>query len=338
MFSRYFVLLIWVSVLIAAVVLVLSQIKKKVHVIAEVEAAQVAFELTGTVDNFLGINNTVQADYALRISSYEQARFPYQQLRSSSGELLAEAPGELLLELEEGDPTAAILMDEVAIGSISLRASHRVVMVTGGTQDNSMRIDLARYGQPISFTNLSDTLLLKPKRSLASWGDALQDWENEPLLLQMAYASTLTAHPLDSSISLRLRFDDAQYLAEDDIVRVDHLAFTENKGGQLHSSILKGKITIDETEKTIEFGKNKSLSFALSDEFDITELTLYNDRIRLVFEGETDAMLLGFARDRYIPSVLEYLYHNNFLIILFNSYLVVLTFFISIYNTYRDKK
>lgn len=334
MLSRHYKTLAAIALVLGLVIIVLSQIKKTVHVTVAVEASHAAFGLEGSVENFLSINNKAAADYALRLSSYGRAGFQVNQVQSAAGDVLAAGPQELVLIPEEGDPTASLGLQGVAIGKIALAPGHRLEINSLPDEPARMRLNLVDYGEAISLVNMSDSIRLSPKRSLL----AADESEAEDMHLLMAPGSPITVQPLDNSLSISLRFETAQTLAEDDVMTISQLSFTENKAGVLHSAILGGKVSILETGTTIDFGKNKSLSFAPGDRFDVTELDLSGERIRMVFEGETSNMRLGYAGRRYIPSMLEYLYKNNFLIVLFNSYMVVISLIASLLGGWRKDK
>ena len=102
--------------------------------------------------------------------------------------------------------------------------------------------------------------------------------------------------------------------------------------------MLGGSLQIEETGKTVELSKNRAIAFDADDRFDITELSIENGTITLIFEGHTSSMRIGQAGTGYIPSILEYLYENNFLVMLFNSYMVVLTFMIAISDKWKASK
>lgn len=332
--SRYYKLLIAIALVLGVVIIVLSQIKKTVHVTVEVEASHAAFTLEGSVENFLSINNRAAAGYGIRLASYQQALVPGAQVLRPEDSMLAPATDTLRFIPEDGDPTASLRLEGVAIGKISLRPGHRLELNALSEESGRMRFHLVDFGDPISLSSLQDTVSLRPKRSLL----APEETEAEDMEVLLPAFSAISITPLDKSLQVSLHFAEAASLTEDDVMTISHLSFTENKGGVLHSAILSGKVSILETGKEVAFGKNKTLRFAPGDRFDVTDLSLSGERVRMVFEGETSQMQLGYAGRRYIPSLLEYLYHNNFLLILFNSYMVVISLILSFLGSIKKDR
>jgi len=336
-FSHYFKLLVGVSLIIISAVLVLSLIKKKVHVCAEIEASAVSFEVLGQVDNFLGINNNSQSKYNLKVFSFDKAEIPYSNFGNDDASITDDKEGEIIL-ISNDDESASLSLNDASIGMISLQNGNRVNIKAIKSEANRVRIDLQDYNKEIEFISREPMFTLKPRKCSFTFAKSDSIFESENLLVTSVQNKAITATPKDNSLSLRIEFEKNSMLEENDVIPIKNLRFYDMSEAGMHSYILSGTLNIIETDKQVSFGKNKTILFNALDKFDITDLVLYGDRVKITFEGETRQMVVGFAENSYVPSLLEYLYKNNFLIILFNSYLIVLTFFISLFKTNKESK
>ena len=330
MISRYVRLILGVSIMLLIVLLVLSQIKKSVRVAVEMEASHFSFEMMNHAPNFLSVHNTYSRAYTLKVASFRSATLPYSRIESLDGEVLDSVGGIADLIPEDLDPTATFQVDKVAVSELALHPGNRIECFALKNESNRFRLDIIDFSDVVQIITQENYLTLKPKRSFILVGDEEFD---EPLYASFDRNSIIEAKPLDSVISLRFQFASEESLTEDNVLSVRGLDFTEDRAGNIHSAVMGGKIHVAETDKTLDFGKNKTVIFDPEDVFEVTELTIYGDHVKVVFEGETSMLQVGHAGNSMVPSWLEYLYTNNFLMVIFNSYMVLLTFFISIRKT-----
>ncbi len=323
--SNKYKLLTFISVIIFAVLLVMTQIKKEVHVEVEVETTQLHFTLENGLSNFLAINRTGAEMGKITLASFSQVAIPSEKILDPEYQPLDSSAKTLSFQPEENDIAGKLVFTKVNPAGIELFPGNQVNITAIGNEHNQIRLNLDNYAHDIRFIPQSDTFPVKLKMALGSVGNRSFDDK-----IHVVNGPEILATPMEQAISMRFSFDASFQLLEEEVVSVSHVGFASTDTEVWRSGILKGLVTVDETGKKIKLTRNKKLAFAREDKFDITELMIFHDKIKVVMEGNTSAMAVGQSGLRYIPSLLEYLYKNNFLIILFNSYMVIITFFITI--------
>lgn len=320
---------------IFAVLLVLTQLKKRVYVHGTVEVSAVHFTLGGSVPNFLALNQTDADLRSLAVSSFREIRAPYSLLLSEDDDTLDANVNTLSILPEENDPLAKATFGNVQTGEIELVAGNQVHLSAPTAFTQACFLTVTEVNTALPLVNSEELVTLRPKNALASYPAGQTD---ERLQLVEHGQPIFEVEPLLGTLDLRLLFAGDFELSEDDVVPVTGLEFAEERNGIVRSTVLGGSIAVEETGNTVELSKNRKLAFDAADAFDITELRVQGGNITLVFEGYTESMRIGQAGDGYVPSLLEYLYENNFMVMLFNSYMVVITFMIAISDKWKASR
>ena len=327
-------LLIGVSILILIVLIVLTQIKKTVPVSGTLKLSHVGFKLQNDVPNFLGVSNTSNGIQKLNISAFSEAILPYQALETLNGEPLDSLPGEL--EIIPDDPyTSSLRMEKVNLGNIELNSGYMLTINSLKEYKNSVQLAFTEYSKPIEVLGEADYMKLDMRSAYGVYGPYEDEIEGE-LYLALEGSEIMSVTPAEGIISLNMEFNENESLVEEDVLMVNNLRVMHADGQKIRSGIIEGDIYIGEANKHIHFGKNKTVLFDTTDVFEITELVVSGDHIKITFDGETDFLSIGHSGNNFIPHLLKYLSNNNFLMIVFNSYMIILTFFISLRKSNKD--
>lgn len=331
--SKYVWTLLIASTLIAMSLLVLSISKKSVYIFGEVEVSQFGFQLEEKegIENSLSLNNYDYDISECKVSGFEKARFRKLSLYHEGLDSNFLFSDTIVFQNLE-DEKSSITLKNALPNELYLPKKSSIIIKQEAYESSRFWLKLFDYKQIQSFSYESlDESELKLKNATCPLPE---EFEGVDLLLAPSKLSTFLIEPRDNSIELRFKKSKDTKIIERRPFRVSGLNFHEELDNRPYSTVIKGKITIDEMDKQIEFGKNKLIRFKDQAEFTITDLEISSHDVKVSFEGEISEMQIGFSGNRYIPSWLQYLYSNNYLIIVFNSYMVIISLFISLYKTF----
>ena len=317
--------LIGVSLVIVIALVVLSQIPIKVHLSVELESTYLEGELQNDVPSFLAVGNNQVSGNGIKVRPFASATLPYETLYDDEEQLLDSVPGKLTVTPD--DYTSGLILNGINLKELELEVGNFIEIDAIKTDADRVKLQIHNYQRSLELMNSVQSYPVRFQRAYTTIADA--PWE-DPLVLHNFNPEIIEVEPSEAEIGLRFSMDTNQTLAEDDVIEISKLSFMQVSGEKTRSTLLNAKITIEETGKVINLGKNKTVMFQPEDVWQVTELTVSGNKVALVFDGETDGYTLGNNARSYVPSMLEYIYTNNFLIILFNSFLVIITFFISI--------
>ncbi|WP_139142033.1 hypothetical protein [Alteromonas lipolytica] len=139
-----------------------------------------------------------------------------------------------------------------------------------------------------------------------------------------------TVKPSDGKLNLSFRFESEAGLMESEIIKIDHLVVNKMINPTLQPSIKSGKIEILSTGEELSIHKNARLYFQEKDIFLITDLFVKNGLINVVLEGSTSSIYYGSNRSNIIPNYLYFFAKNNFVLIIFNTVFVLITFMMAL--------
>jgi len=325
--SDRFKFLTVVSLVLLGTLLILTFIKKKVHVTGTLELSRVSFAVQNNVPNFLGVNNTETGLKKLYASAFSKAVLPYQQLETTFGEVLDSMAGELIV-FPEDDYTASLRLELVNIGDIGLSSGDKIHINALKDYDNRIKLDFESYSSQIELFGESNFMSVKLRDA---YGTYLSDKETDKeLYLNLEGSEIISITPTAKAMCLTMEFKENENLQEEDVLVTKAFQTMYSDGKKMRSGVLNGSIHIEETNKSVSFGRNKTVLFDSTAVIEITDLAVYGDKIKVVFETYTDELTIGDTPNHYIPHMLEYLSNNNFLVIIFNSYMALLALFISL--------
>jgi hypothetical protein len=291
-----------VSLIIIASIIFMVLKKKRVFVIINVEVAKVTFQLKEDISNFLSIEDKVIGINKINISSFYYAIINSDTIYSSN------------------EPSNQIVFNTPNIANLNLN--------TGTTAELSI---LSPYRLKLYLANFKRDFSIIPRNDSSFFSsDILKEADSV-----YTYNSTVI-YPLDDRIEIDFEADTSVFIEEGDVFNINNLKFT--RGEKQQSSILSGNVYIEDLSKSIELSKNCKLVLNSNEEFTITSLTIYGSIIHLTMEGYTDELYIGNYNRNNAPSILEYLYNNNYLIILFNSFMAILNFYLFLLSQYKARK
>ena len=291
------------SIGLVIVLLILNNIKKKVFITIDLEVLNAKMKINEDVLNFFSLQDSREYSEILVSAPH---RFNVPSMNSDATML----PDTI-------DVLGRSKFKGIAPGRIDLKKNSSVTITAVDNKNVSLLIE----GQKSSFIfspvdSISKFTFDEGKRNDIEVDDDIQ----YPL------KESVQVFSKNSVINIRLIAKDSLSLTEESIFSVTPVGFTRYVGNKKQPGILGGKMHIEETGKDIILYKNEFLSFGGNHHLTVTSLLVQNGKIKLHMEGFTDNVTIGVYGNKYIPSLLEYFSKNNQLVLLFNSFMVVITF------------
>ena len=297
---RHLKILVLVSLIIIVATLFLALIKKRLFVLVDVEVSKIAFKLKEDVPNFLSIEDNVSGVKRIIISSFNFAAFKSDTIYSSN------------------EPSNQIVFNTPNIANLNLNMGTSAELSV--FSPNRLKVYLANYNRDFFIVPLNDSSILST--------DLLNEVDS------IHYTTTFIS-PLDNKIEVYFEADTTLCIVEGDVFNINNVKFL--RGEKQQSSILSGNVYIEDLNKSIKLSKNCKLRMNTKEEFTITSLTICGATIHITMEGYTDELYIGNYNRNHAPSMLEYLYNNNQIIILFSSFMAFLNFYLFLLSQYKAR-
>lgn len=332
--------LLWLlSALLLAVLYLLSIWTKPGYVVAEVNASEVRFKLDTAVHNLMQLNRRLGQAQSISVG-----RFAFITL--GEGVVAAEEEpengtlGVWQIQPEEEDvSTHTTVFSDLLPDFETLPKDTEIRMAVrerrlGGYE---LRMELTNLHEGIFLTPQHDTVHIKPKRAQVHAPKEGVTFEEE-VYINTTHQLPWQLIPQEGQLVLTFTFDGQPVLQEEDVMFVSGLKFNTILPDRERSSILSGTLRIEESDTEVDLGRNSWMHLGQDDTWEITSLALSRDAFHLFFEGQTNQLELSYSKRNYLPTVLEWLVNNNYLLLLFNSYMIVIGIYLSVTDRYRDEK
>lgn len=300
-FSRHLKILVAVSLIIIVTILLLALVKKRLFIVIDVKVSKIAFQLKEDIPNFFSLEDKVSGLKKINISSFTFAAIQSDTIYSSN------------------DPTNQIVFNTPNVANLNLNMGTTAELSV--LSPTRLKVYLANYNKEFSIVPQKDSSILST--------DMLKE-------VGFIHYTTTVISPLDNKIQIDFEADTSLYIEEGDVFNINNVKFL--RGEKLQSSILSGNVYIEDLNKTIELTKNCKLRLNTNEEFTITSLTISGPTIYVTMEGYTDELFIGNYNRNHAPSMLEYLYNNNYIIILFSSFMAILNFYLFLLSQYKARK
>lgn len=307
--------------LVLITLFLLASIKKKVFITGQLEVSHIEMKLDEIVPNFLSINTSSTPLKQLRICTFNSINIPLDSANIS------------ILPIDN-DNTSNVIIKGACLNELDLRSGNRLTVSILG-KGNKMRLSGNNFTTVLQLSPMSDTVSFDLKESFVKGKKVL---ENISLQFESdRFTNAITSKPLNNEFEIVYQSDTLLYFEEPNTFLVKKLRFENPDKSIRGSTIIDGSIHIEGINSTIQLSKNKKVHFPAHETFEITHFLIKDGVIKINFEGYTEEMVIGHYGNSYVPSILEYLYKNNYLLVLFNSFMTIITFLLFIKRESKSK-
>jgi hypothetical protein len=321
-------ILVYSSILIGITLITLFFVKKVVYIILELEVSKVSFMLNKDVESFLSITSNQRCTFkTISVDQFSKAYYIQKKLSANTtndGNLI----DSISILPANDDVISQLMLTNANINNINIRRKTHLSM-EAINKPSSLKLSFTDYHEQITIlrANSKKAIHIESNDYKLSNGEC-------PAGGCDLNSNRITLVPKDGVLNIWLHPDSVFSLEEDDVLSVTNLCLmtdverdnSYSDSSNARSTILSGTLRIPVLEKEIKLAKRTKVLFSPSDNFYITGLQVSGKSIKLTIEGYTNNIQVGPFGNRHIPSVLEYLYKNNYLIMIFNSFMVVITF------------
>lgn len=297
-------LLLAIVIIVVTIVAGLSLINKKSDVLITLQVGTLSFETRNDLNNFFALSRTIDKNtvYVQQFSGFE--------IRNSSigGELRAD------------NKTSTDIADRLTLRNVSVNELN----IPEGAIIKLSSYDSEVEQVSIQFQNIESSFHFHPTIKEASYRFNYFGEEKIP------EGGEIVVKPSDEKLDMSFRFESKSGLMESEIIKIDHLNINQMINETLHSSIKSGIIEVLNIGEKLSIHKNSRLYFEPTDIFYITDLFIKNGSINVVLEGSTSSIEYGSNRSNIIPNYLYFFAKNNFILIIFNTIFVLITFMLTL--------
>lgn len=230
-----------------------------------------------------------------------------------------------MLRISPSDTYSRILLGNVVFNELITQKKAKITLSVPENGEKIVKIMIAEF--PTSGKiSIGDTLEIECQYCALS-GTAR--YPNEQLIF--ARITNNMPHELEfqsnnNNLTVILDLPEGTGLSEKNIY-VDNISFQEGSGQYLRSSLVdSGKIIFRDTDLAeVPINRDDFVKIGESKNLQITQMTFQNKGIDLTVEGEVDDLRTGTKNNLQdqLPSLLEWLYHNNPLSLFFSALLTL---------------
>ena len=300
--------IIIISMLIVAS---LSLFNKKSDVLITLQVGTLSFETRNSLNNLFALGRTVEKNAV------------YIQQFSSFGVYDSSVRGEPLVVNE----TSTDIADRLTLKDVSINELN----IPAGAFIKLSALDSEVEQVSIQFQNIESSFHFHPINNDASYKFNYFSENKIP------EGGQIMVKPSDKKFNMSFRFEAESGLMESEIIQIDHLNINQMINDTLQPSIKSGVIHVVNIGEKLIIHKNSRLYFQPSDIFYITDLFIKNGTINVVLEGNTTSIEYGSNRTNIIPNYLYFFAKNNFVLIIFNTIFVLITFMLTMVKFTNEK-
>lgn len=333
MIDRRLQILIFVSTLIFLFIIGLYFIRVPIQINARVQATELSFTVVNKTENFLGA--AVQTSFKqLEIRNFERLESLYEEL-ATAGKQLSTGHGSVIATSEYAN-ASVMLHGIVSLNDLDLSPGTRVnLKVHRDGKSTVLDISLSGLQSPVTLNNATHWTRLSTVSGILATKEAKQSHELDTTEIEFALPEhgIISVYPDEGTLTLSLYLPENTRLYEEDVISIKGIDFVRRREANNNSglsSVIEGRIDMRDTERSLIIGRKQKLGFASGDVFEVRDLNIENTSINIIFEGNPKELYVGFSSDNKMPSTLEYLMKNQTLLLLINSYVLVITFFMTL--------
>lgn len=291
--------------IIALPILILAFTPYKTLVRIEAEVSEISFTTLEPLENFFSFENSFEKIKRISVQSYDSLFYYSEGYRDKKASIIS------------SDITDKITFYNTGINSIPINKNSSISIRSNKYDLKKYIIQITGNKASIEFKSNNDTLNLKVN--------------NEPVQKVLNSSDNIAViTPSQKMLKMFITVNETSSLEEEEVIKSNNITFQKNINGKSYSSIKSGKIELVDIGKVYPLTQNSLVNFNPNTELNIMELNIKNGKIHIILEGFTNKILYGLNRKNIAPNLLFYLINNNFLLTLINTFLVILTFFISI--------
>ncbi len=300
--------IIFLASIILFPILILAFIPYKSLVRIELKTSELSFETLTPLQNFFSLEHNYGKINKISIKSYDSLFNYISGVKNNQASFIS------------SDITDKIVLYDASMSELNLNKNSKVNIHTNKGVSKKYSLQISNNNNPIEFVGNSDELKIK----INSNTDTTE--------------KMLSVTPLENSIKLHIHLNENHILEEEEIIRAKNIVFQKNINNELYSSIKSGEISLLDINKEFTLTQNSSINLPEGVEFQIMNLKMKDGLISITLEGYTNKLLYGLNKTNIAPSLLFYLTNNNFLLTIANTFLILITFSISLIQFSNEKK
>jgi len=333
--------LISVSTIIFIALLTLYFVNIPMYLSGSISSSEVKFVSQNRVNNILDL--TSRSFEYIEISSFQNIESGFESINVGDEAIVNDGSKTLVIRSEDVSDFV-VFKEGYSLNGFDVGPNTIVGISVDKYKDNSVLV-LSMDGDipPVTLVGNSTSSSLLVSGSIVEFSGQSVDgtMSNVELDMEMSSSDMVTIYPDSGKLEVRLPVAGGVDLREEGVLPVSRLGFFNERDeysfSKKLSSILSGSLYISETGKNIDIGLKQPIVLGESDLFDIRGLEVSDSKVNVLFEGEATKLLVGFGGHNKLPSALEYLMKNQTLILLINSYILVITFFLAVMKINRGE-
>ncbi|WP_046755666.1 hypothetical protein [Kordia jejudonensis] len=303
---KYIFLLAFIIIL---PIFILAFIPYKTLIRLELEITEVSFTSQEPIDNLFSFENSYNKIKKISVQSYDSLFYYEDDLKSEDNFVLAT------------DITDKITFYDAGINSIPIEKEATINIRSNKYDSLQYVFQISNNRNPIVFKSNTDSLRLKVNNEVINTFDPI-----------------VAVTPSEKMLKMFVSMHKKTPLEEEEVIAANNILFQKNINGKSYSSIKSGTISLLDISKKYPITQNSSIALTPDTELQVMNLKIKDGKIFITLEGFTSKLYYGLNRKNIAPSLLFYLSNNNFLLTLINTFLIILTFIISIIKFSNDGK
>lgn len=301
--------------------------------VIDLEVNACEFALSRPLDNFLNLN------FANHLGKIRLSEFSFLALKSDSVAIdefinIEEEALPYMVSPIQSDPTASISLNNINVGNLNFQEGEGIYVDRVQEDSNQILLRLSNFGNDIQLIPISELANVKLRNCEVQFSDSVV--QSRTLKARIDGQNEMVISPLNNSLTIRVDLPAGLLLSEDYPINISQISFLEHRPNrQRKSSVLSGNLRIEETNESYQLRKNVGLNVIPTD-LQINSFEISGKKIKLELVGQVEKITIGDSERNILPTWLEYLNSNNYLLVLLNSYLVIITFVITIVKLRDD--
>ncbi|AWB57848.1 hypothetical protein [Colwellia sp. Arc7-D] len=304
-------LLFAIVIIVVMIVAALSLFNKRSDVLITLQVETLSFETRNDLNNLFALSRTIDKN-----DVYVQNFSVFEARKSSIG---GESAADNKISTDIGD---RLSLRNVSVNELNIPEGAIIKL-------SSFESEVEQVS--IQFQNIESSFDFHPINNDSSY--RFNTFKEK----KIPEGGAIIVKPSDEKFNMSFRFEDASGLMESEIIKIDHLNINQLINETLQPSIKSGIIEVLSIGEKINIHKNSRLYFQASDIFYITDLFIKNGSINVVLEGHTSSIEYGSNRTNIIPNYLYFFAKNNFILIIFNTIFVLITFTLTLVKFTNEK-
>ena len=304
--------LLFVIVIISVIIVAaLSLFNKRSDVLITLQVGTLSFETRNDLNNLFALSRTID-----KHTVYVQQFSAFEARNSSIG---GKPPADNEISTDVAD---RLILRNVSVNELN---------ISEGASIKLSSLDSEVEQVSIQFKNIESSFHFHPINNDASYRFNNLNENKIP------EGGEIIVKPSEGKFNMSFRFETELGLMESEIIKIDHLKINQMINETLQSSIKSGTIEVVSIGEKLRIHKNSRLYFQENDIFYITDLFITNGAINVVLEGSTSSIEYGSGRSNLIPNYLYFFAKNNFVLIIFNTIFVLITFMLTLVKFTNEK-